>query len=207
MVTSNRDTSARVEAMTVQGVEALVRRDPDEVYIQWHPRRPIYYGVRVGDRVKDADRDVDSPRIAAWQIESITDGAVVGTDVKTGESREWEREELELGLIVGTYATDLSDFALVTPHCVGSWEEYDPNAPRDASGTYRGRPYLTVVAYGNNGETYGLRYRFCDAYDDENVELWERDSSVEALSSQLQALIGTRVREVLEADGYAVHAD
>lgn len=204
--TTSDGPTTHEEVRTFQGNEVRVRLDPDEVFVQWRPRRPVYIGVRVGDRIKAADRDVSSPRIDEWDVTEITADTLTGVHAGDGEERVWDRTDLERGLVLGSYATNLSDFALVTAHCVGAWETYDPEVEDTGPGwTYHGEPYLTVVAYGNNGESYGLRYRFQAQDDDVNVEPWERDPAVERLGEDLQTMLAMRVREVLEADGYAVH--
>jgi hypothetical protein len=69
---------------------------------------------------------------------------------------------------------------------------------------YRGTPYLTVVAHGNNGETYGLRYRYTDAGDPDSVTLWEEDVSVGGLDASLRTRLTTAVEAALTAEGYTV---
>ena len=200
MTPTESGTYTRIERRAFGGREARVRLAPDEIHVAWPTGRPSYYGVRTGDCVKDADRDVASPRIAEWEVTEITPDSVVGEDVDTGERREWDREVLERGLVVGNYATNLSGFETVVVHPVGSWETHD-----DHGFEYHGVPYLTVVAYGNNGESYGLRYRFREEGNERDVELRERDGSVERLDQDHRTLLESTVREALEADGYVVH--
>jgi hypothetical protein len=200
------DEAFTVERRTVQGHEALVVQYPDRVSVEWRVGHPRHFGVRVGDRLKDADADVSSPRIDEWLITEITPDRVVGEHVKTGEAREFDRQRVEQGLIVGNYATNLSAFERVVAHAVGSWETYDPEAEstdtRDV--VYHGNPYLTVVAYGNNGETYGLRYRYTEPGDAEPVTLWEEDVSVGSLDADLREELAVAVGEALTAEGYTV---
>jgi hypothetical protein len=201
------DGEFSVDRWTVQGHEALVVRRPDRVSVEWRPTHPRYFGVGVGDRLKDADADVSSPRIDEWEVTEITPDLVVGEHVGTGTRREFDRQRVERGLVVGNYATNLSDFARVVVHPVGSWETYDADADTDADAAgvvYRGTPYLTVVAHGNNGETYGLRYRYTDAGDPDSVTLWEEDVSVGGLDASLRTRLTTAVEAALTAEGYTV---
>ncbi len=193
-----------VERRTVQGHDALVARHPDRISVEWRPAHPVYFGVHVGDRLKDADADVSSPRIDEWEITEITSELVVGEHVRTGDRREFDRARVEQGLIVGNYATNLSGFERVVAHAVGNWETYDPDAAAEIDVVYRGNPYVTVVAYGNNGETYGLRYRYIEAGDPESVTLWEEDVSVGNLDADLRAQLAEAVEAALTAEGYVV---
>jgi hypothetical protein len=191
-----------VERRIVQGREVRSLQYPDELYVEWRPGRAVYYGVRVGDRIKDADADVESARIDEWEVTEITPDRVVGQNVKTGEEQRWGREDMERYLVVGRYATNLSDFALVTAYPVGSWEGYDPDAKRGLE--YHGRPYLTVIAYGNNGEKYGLRYRFVEEGGRTHVTLAEKDPKVTRITPEMRDRLDEVVRSALEEDGYVV---
>jgi hypothetical protein len=197
------DDGFGIERQTIQGREALVHRHPDEVYVEWRAGQPVDFGVRVGDHVKDADADVSSPRIAEWRVTEITPTRVVGEHTGSGDRREFDRARLERGLVVGNYATNLSAFARVAVHAVGSWDAYDPDA--DETGViYRGRPYVTVVAYGNNGRKYGLRYRYVEDGNDRDVTLWKEDAPVDALDDELRRRLFTAVESALTAEGFAV---
>jgi len=202
MVTSSTDRYTRIERRIYGGREARVRLTPDEIYVSWHAGQPAYYGVRVGDRLKDADRDVSSPRIDEWEITEITAERVVGEHVETGERKEWERARLERALVGGNYATNLSDFETVAVHRIGSWNDHDD---RGEGRGYHGRPYVTVIVYGNNGEDYGRRYRFVEEGTETDVALREQDVSVERLPDPLRERFDEVVRETLEAEGYVVH--
>lgn len=202
MATTESDGFTAVAHRIVQGREVRILRYPDELHIQWRPGRPVYYGVRVGDRIKNAASDVASVRIDEWEVTEITPEAVAGRHVRTGEETTWDREALERAVVVGRYATNLSEFALVTAHPVGSWAAYDPEAAPGLE--YRGRPYLTVIAYGNNGEKYGRRYRFVAEGDAARVELTEEDPKIARLSESMRAHRDEVVTAALEDDGYLV---
>ncbi|WP_224448532.1 hypothetical protein [Haloprofundus salilacus] len=183
------DSHTRIERRTIAGREARVYLHPHEIRVQWRPGRAVYLGVRVGDRIKNADRDVASARIDEWEVEEITPETVVGRGIKTGERREWDRKALERGLIVGNYATNLTEFATVLVHEVGG------HGGRD--------PYVTVVAYGDNGEKYGRRYRFVDDVG-RTVEHQDQDPVVDRLAPEMAAAFDELVVGALEDDGYAV---
>ena len=187
---------------TIQGREARIHTAPDELYVEWRRRRPVYFGVRVGDHIKDADRDVESAHITEWEVVEITSDSVVGVNQKTGERQEWERRELERALVLQRYATNLSDFATVVVHAIGSWEVYERATE---AGESRREPYVTVIAYGNNGEKYGRRYRFTETGSDTDLELWEEDLSIERLSPELRTKLDETIHQALEEDGYTVH--
>lgn len=192
----------RIERRIIGGREARVRLDPDQLYLEWRAGRPAYYSVHVGDHIKDAARDLSSPRIREWEVTEITPERVRGTDTRTGVEREWNRKRLETGLVHGNYATNLSSFETVAVHRVGSWADHrDTEHGRG----YHGVPYVTVIAYGNNGEDYGCRYRFLREGDESHVSLRERDLDSERLAPALRTALDEAVRVALEDDGYLVH--
>jgi hypothetical protein len=196
------DDSTRIERRPIQGREARVRLDPRAIHVEWRPGRPVYYGVRVGDRIKDADADVESIRIDEWTVREITSERVVGEHVRTGERREWDRRELETGLVIGRYATNLSAFELVTALPVGSWDAADEGDADD--GLYHGRPYVSVVAYGNNGEKYGRRYWRGERGAESHLEPWNEDVKARELAPSVGASLDETVRRALSDDGYEV---
>jgi hypothetical protein len=63
---------------------------------------------------------------------------------------------------------------------------------------------VTVVAYGNNGQKYGLRYRYVEEGDDRDVTLWKEDAPVGALDDDLQQRLFTAVESALTAEGFTV---
>ena len=182
---------------TIQGREALVHGDSGEIRVEWRVGRPVYFGVRVGDRIKNADRDVESPLIDEWEVVEITPDRVVGVDAETDERREWDRETLERGLAVGNYATNLSAFERVAVHRVGAAPGDRSHLPHD--------PYVTVIAYGNNGERYGRRYRFLDD-DERRVAVRDEDPSIGRLSADHRDSLDELVVAALEDDDYEVAA-
>ncbi|WP_157572920.1 hypothetical protein [Halogranum rubrum] len=201
MSATPEDRRTNVEYRTIQGRETRVRTIPDEIYVEWRPGRPVYFGVRVGDHIKDADRDVESAHITEWEVVEITPETVVGVNQKNGERTEWDRRDLEQRLVTRQYATNLSEFATLTVHPVGSWESYE--AATDADKPTR-EPSVNVVVFGNNGEKYGRRYRFVEPGETTRIELLDQDASIERLDSELQRQLDETVSQALDEDGYTV---
>jgi hypothetical protein len=200
---SNRYT--RIERRMIQGREARVSLLPDEIRIEWRPNRPVYIGVTVGDRIRDGAGDIASAHIDEWEVVEITPESVVGEHVRTGVRREWERKTLERGLVLGNYSTNLTEFDVVAVNAVGSWETYDADAAADAGDlSFHGPPYLMVIAYGDNGQKYSLRYRFVEPGNDVDVELFEEGPRIGKLGPDQRRLLDERVRAALADDGYAV---
>ncbi|WP_435333797.1 hypothetical protein [Haloarchaeobius sp. TZWWS8] len=197
------DGDAPVEVRTIQGQETRVWQEPDEVHLEWRPTRPVFYRVAVGDIVKDADRDVESPLIKKWTVTEVTPDRVVAERDDDGETevREWPRDEFERKLVVQSIATTLEDFERVTVHQFGHWglEEVE-----HSEHTFVGEPYVMVLAYGDNGERYGLRYHFIEPSNSTDVELWRHDLAVENLSPELRTRLDERVADALTSAGYRV---
>jgi hypothetical protein len=211
---SPSDDAYGFDRRTIQGRETLVSRHPGRITVEWRGPTPRFFGLAVGDRLKDADSDVASPRIAEWTVTGITPDLVVGEATRTGERREFDRRRVERGLVVGNYATALSGFERVVVHAVGRWADYDEaddatdatdaDDAGGASAVYRGRPYVTVVASGDNGRTYGLRYRYAEAGRPDAVTLWQADAAVADLDPELREQLTAAVGSALAAEGYAV---
>jgi hypothetical protein len=134
--------------------------------------------------LKAAGRDVDSDAVESWTVTDLDAARVVGEHRRTGERREWEREPLERGLVLGSYVVVLSTFEFVTVLPVGGADEET----------------LLVVAHGNNGETYGRRYRV----EGDEVTLVEEDARSRRLAPDLRATLDDRVRAALADEGYRV---
>jgi hypothetical protein len=201
----------RVEQRTIQGRTALVHRHPDRVFVEWQAGQPATFGVRVGDRLKDADADVSSPGIDEWTVTEISPDRLVGEHVRTGERREFDRERVERGLVVGNYATNLTTFVRVATHAVGrpadevvgdGADDAGHGVIEGADATDRGRPHVTVVAYGDNGRKYGLRYRYVGGGDGERLTPWDESPPTRALDADRRAELFAAVEAALRADGY-----
>jgi hypothetical protein len=201
MARTAAERDEELQVRIIQGQEARIGSDPGEIFIEWRPIRPVFYRVAVGDVIKDADRDVESPLIKKWRVTKLTPDRVVAENEKTGESREWNREELERKLIVQSFATNLTDFERVTVHQFGT---FGLDEVEHSEHTYVGEPYVMVLAYGDNGEKYGQRYHFIERGDETDIELWRQDHAIEQFSDELRSRLDDRVTTALEAEGYRV---
>lgn len=191
-----------------EGFDARFGTGPDEIYIELRLGSPAYVHVREGDYLQEGDAfhreqiGTSSPTLETWEVIDVTPEIVVGRDVATGEEVAMDRADVERGLAVGRYSTNLTDFEWVSVYQVGDWDDYDPDD--EGTGTrYTGRPYVSVVAYGDNGLTYGQRYRFVDPGSDELV-LWKADRPIRGLPDEVADRLDRRVRTALEAEGFAV---
>lgn len=192
------------------GIDATFGTDPNEIFLELRAGSPAYIRVREGDYVQEGDAfhreqlGLNSPTLDTWEVVEIGSDVVVGRDIGSGEDVTWGREEVEKGLAIGTYSTNLTDFETVSVYEVGRWRDYDEDDPTGGGGyTYTGRPYVSVVAYGDNGLKYGRRYRFVDA-DAGAVELWKEDRPANGFADGVRDRLDDRVREALEADGYTL---
>lgn len=207
----NETTEGRTTETTTrrfEGFDARFGTDPDEIYLELRLGSPAYVHLREGDYLQEGDAfhreqiGTDSPTLATWEVVDITPATVVGRDVATGEGVAMDRADVEQGLAVGRYSTNLTEFEWVSVYQVGDWDDYDPDD--EGSGTrYTGRPYVAVVAYGDNGLTYGQRYRFVDPDADELV-LWKVDRPIRGLPDEVAEQLDARVRTALEAEGFVV---
>lgn len=190
-----------------RGYDATFGTDPDAISIELRVGRPSYIRVEEGHYLQEGDafhRDqigMRSPTIATWEVVDITPEQVIGRDIETGEETQWAREAIEQGLAVGTYSTNLTDFERLSVHEVGQRGDHGENDGIEYRST--GPPYVAVVAYGDNGLSYGRRYRFADE-DSSSLERWTQDGSVERLGDEVRTRLDERVQAALEADGYDV---
>lgn len=132
----------------------------------------------------------------------ITPEVVVGRDVETDEEITWDRKEIERGLAHGKFSTNLTDFEWISVYQVGRWREFDAEA--DYSDLrYRGQPYISVIAYGENGLKYGRRYRFAEL-DPEEINLWKEDVTAGGFNEDTVRRLNEIVHAALDAEGYTV---
>ncbi|WP_435064910.1 hypothetical protein [Halobaculum sp. EA56] len=203
-------TTERTRTTTVDGDRARIGTDPSEIYIELRLGSPAYIHVREGDYLQEGDPfrrervGADAPTLDTWEVTEITPETVVARDLDTDEAVTMDRETVERRLATGEYSTNLTDFEWVSVYQVGDWDEYDPEGDRDDADTrYTGRPYVSVVAYGDNGLKYGRRYRFVEP-DSTEVYLWKEDRPLRGFDGDVEDLLDRRIRAALEADGYAV---
>ncbi|MFC7155011.1 hypothetical protein ACFQPA_06025 [Halomarina halobia] len=205
---ADEETSTTTTTRRFEGLDARFGSDPEEIYVELRMGSPAYIHVREGDYLQEGDAfhreqiGMESPTLETWEVVDITPEITVGRDIDTGEGVTWPREEVEKGLAIGRYSTNLTDFEWVSVYQVGRWGDYDPEG--EGSGTrYTGRPYVSVVAYGDNGLKYGRRYRFVDPGSNE-IYLWKADEPRGGFSEEVAERLDRRVREALKAEGYAV---
>lgn len=204
------DGEARTTTTTrrFEGFDARFGTDPEAIYIELRLGSPAYIHLQEGDYLQEGDAfrreqiGISSPTLDTWKVIEITPESVVVRDIKTGEETAMDREEVEKGLAIGRYSTNLTDFEWVSVYQAGTWEEYDPD-DGDHGTTYTGRPYVSVVAYGDNGLKYGRRYRFVDRGTNE-LSLWKQDEPRGGFSEEVVERLDQRVEEALEAEGYTV---
>lgn len=143
----------------------------------------------------------DSPRVPTWEVVEITPERVEMRDSRTGGTVPMDREAVEAGLAIGRYSTNLTDFEWVSVYQVGRW---GGDLDVDESGTRRtGRPYVSIVAYGDDGRTYGRSYRFVDP-ESRALGLWKEDRLLDGFPDGVVERLDERVRAALDADGSAV---
>ena len=194
------DSIQSLISRTIEGVEALVGTESDEIFIEIRVDTPQYVRVREGDLVQEGDirsetaGDLESASLEKWTVESIGAETVVGTDRKTGERREWSREELERKLASGGLSTNLTGFERV--HVVGT----ETAGPAEESE----RDSITVAVYGDDGRTFTRTYRPDADGDGRNLELVDPDERVENFDPELRAEFDRTVAGALEDEGYAV---
>lgn len=204
--TSDVETSTTTKRF--EGFDARFGTDPEEIYIELRMGSPAYIHLREGDYLQEGDAfhreqlGMASPTLDTWEVVDVTPDSVVGRDIDTGEEVTLAREEVEKGLAVGKYSTNLTDFEWVSVYQVGEWAEYDPE-DEDSGTQYTGRPYVSVVAYGDNGLKYGRRYRFV-APESNELSLRKADEPRGGFSEAVAERLDQRVHAALEADGYFV---
>ncbi|XVH33044.1 hypothetical protein ACNS7O_04735 [Haloferacaceae archaeon DSL9] len=192
------NTTRTLVTRTVEGVEALVSTEPNELFLDIPASSPRYIHVRVGDVVREGDvrsrqgRELESPTLSKWRIEEIGPETVVGTDLDDGDRTEWNREKLETQLAIGTNSVDLSSFERVSIARSEGWGDSGPHS----------EPHLTVVVYGNDGRTFHRTY----GVDDETrqPEQWYQDHIVDEFDSAVRERFEEAIELALRNDGYTV---
>lgn len=189
-----------------EGLDARFGTAPDEIYVVLRAGRPAYVRLRPGKFLQEGDSfhreelGLSSPTLETWEVTEITDDEVAGEVLDSREPVEWGREHVERGLAIGEYSTNLTDFEAVSVVQTGRWRDYGGEG---GGYRYTDRPYVTVIAYGDNGLKYGRRYEFVDDEAAE-LELRTQDEAIEAFAEPVAERFERQVRAALEADGYTV---
>lgn len=192
----------------LEGFPARFGTEPDEIYLELRLGSPAHIHLREGDYLQEGDTfhreqlSLSSPTLATREVIEITPELVHGRELETGEEVAWDREEIERGLAHGTYSTNLTDFEWISVYQVGRWRDVDTDAD-ESDLRYRGRPYVSVVANGDNGLKYGRRYRFVEP-DATEIYLWKQDEPAGGFSDEAEDRLDERVTGALEAEGFQV---
>jgi hypothetical protein len=198
---SNEHPKKTIETRTIDGIDALVNTDPGEIFIDLPASNPRYIRVREGDRIQEGDvgtrttAEMAGPLLTHWVIESITAKVVTGTDTDTGETREWDREQLIQHLGIGGYSAELTTFDRVSVTEIEEW-----GGRRSAEGTEEVKPYVVVIAYGNNREKYTQLYAATEAGDWGSLDVVRQDTHVQNFSDELRERFDDAVREALQVE-------
>jgi len=194
-------TKKTIETRTIDGVEALVNVDPREIFIDLPASNPRYIRVQEGDRIQEGDVGTQStaemagPRLTHWVIESITEETVLGRDTETHETREWDREQLIQRLAAGEFSAELVTFDRVSVTEIEEW-----GGRHSPKGAEEVKPYVVIIAYGNNGGKFTQLYAATEVGDWESLEVVQQDSHVQAFSDELRTHFDAAVREALEVE-------
>ena len=193
------DPERRMESRTIEGTEALVNVESGEIFVDIPAASPRYVRVEEGGTVREGDirsrtaEELESPTLRKWTIETIGPETVIGTDRKTGERREWDRESLERKLATGALSTDLTDFERVNV------------TDRRGDGP-DGRSVL-AVAYGNDGRKFTRTFRPVagEAIGEErHLEPADADDRIEEFGADLRERFDRAVELALRNEGYAI---
>ncbi|WP_254544129.1 hypothetical protein [Halomarina pelagica] len=190
-----------VELRTIDGIDVLVNTDPREIFIDLSTSNPRYIRVQEGDRIQEGDvstrtpAEMAGPLLTNWRIESVATETVTGADVDTGETREWDREQLVQRLVAGEFSAELTTFDRVS---VTEIEEWRASHPVDS--TEEVKPYVIAVAYGNNGEKFTQLYAATEAGDWDSLEVVQQDPRIQNFNEELRKRFDDAVERTLEVE-------
>lgn len=200
----SKSRDRRLVSRTIEGVEALVSTESNDLFIDMPAASPRYIRVKEGEIVQEGDirsqteEELTSESLRKWTIETIGPKTIIGTDRETGDRREWERESLEHKLAIGGLSTNLTDFERVT---VGKSNTSNPERQRSD------KESVPVTVYGNDSRKFTQTYRLItdDTVDAERrLELMETDERVERFETDLRERFDQAVELALRNEGYAV---
>lgn len=169
------DPNRSLVPRTIGSTEVLVSTENGEIFLDVPTTGQDYIRVVEGELVREGDvrsrdeQELESQTLHVWTVDEITPVTVRGTDVDTGDSREWNREELEQKLADGTLSTNLTDFERADVHHKEDNEtETDP-------------PEVTVTAYGNDGQRFQQTFHPATGGEtsDRQLEVSHSDPKVE----------------------------
>jgi hypothetical protein len=198
---SNENSKQTVEIRTIDGVDALVNTDPGEIFIDLPASNPRYIRVQEGDRIQEGDvstkttAEMSGPLLTNWDIESITTETVTGTNTDTGETREWDREQLIQRLGTREFSAELTTFDRISVTEVEEWRER-----HSVEDTEEVNPYVIAIAYGNNGEKFTQTYAATEAGDWDSLEVVQQDTTIQNFSDELRNRFDDAVQKTLEVE-------
>lgn len=200
------NTVRRLISRTIEGVEALVTTESGEIFLDVPAETPRYIHVVEGATIQEGDirsrtaKELESPTLRKWTVETIGRKTVEGTDRETGEEIEWDREELETKLAIGALSTNLVDFGRVNVIRGPATENHEEGLDEDSA-------TVSVIAYGNDGQKFSQTYRLVgtDAgSEDRRVELEASDERVKTFETELRERFDRAVEEALDDEGYTL---
>ncbi|WP_435157915.1 hypothetical protein [Haladaptatus sp. DFWS20] len=198
---SNENSKRTVEVRTIDGVDALVNTDPGEIFIDLPASNPRYIRVQEGDRIQEGDvstrttAEMAGPLLTNWQIESITAETITGTDTDTGETREWDREQLTHRLGAREFSAELTTFDRVSVTKVEEWPGRQPVEDIEEV-----KPYVIAIAYGNNGEKFTQLYAATESGDWDSLEVVQQDTTIKDFSDELRNRFDDAVQKTIEVE-------
>lgn len=206
-ITESTMSSGKVRnsvSRTIDGVEALVTTESDEIFIDVPAADPRYIRVEEGDTIREGDvrskreEELESPSLRKWTVETIGSETVIGTDQATGEQSEWDRELLEQRLATGGFSAVLTDFERVNVTGEPSTTDLEESRSDEV--------IITVAVHGNDGRKFIQKYRLIDEEEGEqrHLELEKEDASVEKFETDLQEQFNRAVEHALRNEGYSV---
>ncbi|WP_231182859.1 hypothetical protein [Haladaptatus sp. DYF46] len=135
------------------------------------------------------------PLLTNWSIESITAETVTGTNTETGETREWDRDQLIHRLGAREFSAELTTFDRVSVTEIAEWRER-----HSVEGTEEEKPYVVAIAYGNNGEKFTQLYAATELGDWDSLEVVQEETNIQNFSDELRNRFDDAVHETLEVE-------
>lgn len=198
---TNEHSKRTVEVQTIDEVEALVSTDPGEIFIDLPASNPRYIRVQEGDKIQEGDvstrstAEMAGPLLTHWVIESITTESVTGTNIETGETREWDREHLIQRLSAGEFSAELTTFDRVSVTEIEEWRE-----KHTADGAEEVKPYVIATVYGNNGGKFTQLYAGIEVGDWDSLEMVQQDTHVQNFGEELRKQFDDTIHKALEIE-------
>ncbi|WP_440009858.1 hypothetical protein [Halomicrococcus sp. SG-WS-1] len=198
---SKENPKQTLEVRTIDGVDTLVNTDAGEIFIDLPASNPRYIRVQEGDRIQEGDvstkttAEMAASGLTNWTIESITPETVTGTDIDSGETREWDREQLVQRLGGGGFSAELTTFDRVSVTEIEEWR-----GRHSAGDTDEVKPYVVAIAYGNNGEKFTQLYAATETGNWDSLEMVQQDGHIQNFGDELRQRFDDAVQKTLEVE-------